>query len=43
MSGEERGEVDVALSAQRNGETSLPLMEVSDDCLSEVVGHKLGL
>lgn len=37
VSGKDSGDVDVSLSAQRDGQTGLPLVEVSDNSLGEVL------
>lgn len=40
MGGEDGSHVNVSLSAQRNGETSLPLVEVRNDGLLRLVFRK---
>ena len=41
MGDEDGGDVDAAFAAERDRETSLPLVEVGDDGLVELVGHVL--
>lgn len=42
VSGEDSGDINVPLSAERDGEACLPLMEVRDDCCMCLSGDVLG-